>query len=307
MARTTGPDPSPTADMSTASPEPAAPDTTADTARREEDPTPARTPRRGRGPIGTMVRWAGSSLGVVAFLGIWMLAAELYVSGEGTQATLLPTPVEVVSAGAEMVGDGSLFTHILASLERVLIAFAVASAVAIPLGIAMGWWKVVHRQLDPVMEFFRPIPPLAWIPLSILWFGTGDQQNEFIIFLGVFFPVLVNTIAAVRAVDPVLIRAGQSLGASRLSLLRKVVFPGSLPGIFTGLRVGLGIGWMALVAAELVAADSGLGFLINDSRFIFRTDRILLGMVVIGVMGLLMDRGLRLLSRLALPWYQAAR
>jgi ABC-type nitrate/sulfonate/bicarbonate transport system permease component len=249
---------------------------------------------------------AGSSLGILAFLAVWMFAAEVSVSG-ATSSTLLPSPVEVAKAGVEMVEDGSLFTHAAASLERVLVAFVVGSAIAVTLGVAMGWWRPVRRQLDPVVEFFRPIPPLAWIPLSILWFGVGDRQNEFIIFLGVFFPVLVNTVAAVRAVDPVLIRAGQSLGASQFSLLRKVVIPGSLPGIFTGLRVGLGIGWMALVAAELVAATSGLGFLINDARQVLQSDRIVLGMVAIGIIGLLMDWVLRILERVSLPWYHAVR
>lgn len=263
-------------------------------------------PRR-RSPFRRVTDVLSASLGIVAVLVIWHFSSVFLSRGEATGATLLPSPVSVLTAGAEMVRDGSIFGHIAASLKRVLIAFFVASAVAVPLGVAMGWWKALHRQIDPVMEFFRPIPPLAWIPLSILWFGTGDRQNEFIIFLGVFFPVLLNTIASVRNVDPLLIRAGRSLGADRLRLMQKVVIPGSLPGIITGLRVGLGIGWMALVAAELVASSSGLGFLINDSRFIFRTDRILLGMAVIGLLGLLMDRLLRLASRVLVPWHAASR
>ena len=268
----------------------------------------AQAPPSRAGEMVRRVRRAlGSSIGIVAFVAFWTLVAELYVGGGSTSSTLLPSPAEVAGAGVEMIRDGTLVTHVLASLKRVLIAFVVASAIAIPLGLAMGWYRPLLRQLDPVVEFFRPIPPLAWIPLSILWFGTGDRQNEFIIFLGVFFPVLVNTIASVRGLDPILIRAGKSLGARGLRMFRKVVLPGALPGIFTGLRVGLGNGWMALVAAELVAASSGLGFLINDSRFVFRTDRILLGMVVIGIIGLLMDRVLRTTSRRMLPWYIGSR
>lgn len=249
------------------------------------------------------LRSASSYVGLAVCLVIWWFVSTVYLpSANPTAATLLPSPVTVASTTVGMLSDGSLLQHMLASLKRVAFGFVGATALAIPLGIAMGWWRAAHRQLDPIVEFLRPIPPLAWIPLSILWFGIGDLQNQFIIFLGVFFPVVVNTISAVRSVEPVLIRAGLSLGAGELQLLRRVVIPASLPDIFTGMRVGLGVGWMALVAAELVAAQSGLGFLINDSRFVFRTDKVLVGMAVIGLLGLLMDRLLRRLQRHLTPW-----
>jgi ABC-type nitrate/sulfonate/bicarbonate transport system permease component len=146
------------------------------------------------------------------------------------------------------------------------------------------------------------VPPLAWIPLSILWFGIGDEQNEFIIFLGMFFPILLNTTAGVKNVDPNLVRAARSLGASERKVLTRVVFKAALPQIVTGVRIGLGIGWMALVAAELVGANSGLGFLINDARSMLRTDIIIVGMLTIGIMGLLIDASLRMLMRRLLPW-----
>jgi NitT/TauT family transport system permease protein/taurine transport system permease protein len=166
----------------------------------------------------------------------------------------------------------------------------------------MGWSKVVNEQVDPLVEVLRPVPPLAWIPLSILWFGIGDVQNQFIIFLGIFFPVLLNTIMGVRNIEPNLVRAARCLGASEIRVLRRIVLPAALPQIVTGIRVGLGVGWMALVAAELVGANSGLGFLINDARTLLRTDIVIVGMITIGVVGLLIDRTIRVSGRRLMPW-----
>jgi NitT/TauT family transport system permease protein/taurine transport system permease protein len=166
----------------------------------------------------------------------------------------------------------------------------------------MGWWRFVYNQVNPIMEILRPIPPLAWIPLSILWFGIGDEQNEFIIFLGMFFPILINTIVGVKNIDPNFVRAARSLGAPEHKVLARIVLKGALPQIITGVRIGLGVGWMALVAAELVGANSGLGFLINDARSMLRTDTITVGMLAIGVVGFLIDAAIRALSRQLLPW-----
>jgi ABC-type nitrate/sulfonate/bicarbonate transport system permease component len=157
-------------------------------------------------------------------------------------------------------------------------------------------------MLEPVFEMLRPIPPIAWIPLAILWFGISDQQNHFIIFLGIFFPLLINTITGVKNVEPNIVRAARCLGASDLDVLAKVVFRAALPQIVTGVRVGLGVGWMALVAAELVGATSGLGWMISDARSMLRTDIILVGMIAIGIAGLLIDQGLRWLAKRLLPW-----
>jgi NitT/TauT family transport system permease protein/taurine transport system permease protein len=205
-----------------------------------------------------------------------------------------------------MIASGELFYNLAASLKREAMAFIFA-ATAIPLGIAMGWWRLAYNQINPIMEILRPIPPLAWIPLSILWFGIGDEQNEFIIFLGIFFPILVNTIVGVKNIDPILVRAARSLGASERRLLARIVFIGALPQIITGVRIGLGVGWMALVAAELVGASSGLGFLINDARSMLRTDTIIVGMLTIGIVGLLIDTAILALGRRLLPWSPAMR
>lgn len=238
---------------------------------------------------------------VVVLFALWQFYSA-HVLNETTR-TLLPPPTVVVYAAGELLLSGELLHHAWASLHRELMAFLYA-CIAIPLGVAMGWSKLIAEQLDTLMEILRPIPPLAWIPLSILWFGIGDLQNEFIIFLAVFFPILVNTITGVKNVEPNLVRAARCLGASEGKVLWRVVLRAALPQIMTGIRVGLGVGWMALVAAELVGANSGLGFLINDARTMLRTDYIVVGMVSIGIIGLLQDIVVRSLIRRATPWHR---
>ncbi len=239
---------------------------------------------------------------LVVLLGIWQYISMQVL--DATTRTLLPPPTAIFSAFWELLSSGELLRHMRDSLKRELTAFSWA-LVAIPLGVAMGWWKAVNDQVDPIIEMLRPVPPLAWIPLSILWFGIGDTQNQFIIFLGIFFPILLNTITGVRGVDQNLVRAARCLGASEWSVLWRVVVRAALPNIITGIRVGLGVGWMALVAAELVGANSGLGFLINDARTILRTDYIIVGMATIGLIGLAIDRTVRFAMKKVLPWSRA--
>ncbi|HEY6860627.1 MAG TPA: ABC transporter permease [Pseudolabrys sp.] len=232
----------------------------------------------------------------------WQFASTIWLPRiDPYMAVLMPAPTTIAFTAAGMIASGELLFHLLASLKREASAFLIA-ATAIPLGIAMGWWRLVYNQVNPIMEILRPIPPLAWIPLSILWFGIGDEQNEFIIFLGMFFPILVNTIVGVKNIDPNMVRAARSLGAPEHKVLARIVLMGALPQIITGVRIGLGVGWMALVAAELVGANSGLGFLINDARSMLRTDTITVGMLAIGVVGFLIDTAIRVLSRRLLPW-----
>jgi ABC-type nitrate/sulfonate/bicarbonate transport system permease component len=237
----------------------------------------------------------------------WELICTLWLPSFDPQiAILLPSPSTLVVTAGKMIASGELLHHLAASLRRETVAFLLA-LVAVPLGIAMGWWRGAHEQLYPVFEILRPIPPLAWIPLSILWFGLGDIQNQFIIFLGMVFPILLNTVSGVSQVDRNLVRAARSLGAGEAALLRRVVLKAALPQIVIGLRVGLGFGWMALVAAELVGANSGLGFLINDARSLLRTDIVVVGMLAIGITGLIIDFGLRRLAGLLLPWSRDLR
>jgi ABC-type nitrate/sulfonate/bicarbonate transport system permease component len=244
---------------------------------------------------------------LIVLLALWQFASRVWIpSIDPHMAVLMPAPSTVAVTAAGMIASGELFYHLIASLKREAMAFLFATS-AIPLGIAMGWWRPIYNQVNPIMEILRPIPPLAWIPLSILWFGIGDEQNEFIIFLGIFFPILVNTIVGVKNIDPILIRAARSLGAPERQLLVRIVFIGALPQIITGVRIGLGVGWMALVAAELVGASSGLGFIINDARSMLRTDIIIVGMLAIGVVGLLIDTAILALGRRLLPWSLAMR
>ena len=243
-----------------------------------------------------------SHLGLLAavVLGWWLVST--YVLDRTTRA-LLPPPQDIVVAAWELARSGELWRHFRDSIKREFVAFLWAT-ISIPIGIAMGWWKAVEDQVDPLVEVLRPVPPLAWIPLSILWFGIDDTQNQFIIFLGCFFPILLNTIAGVKGVEPNLVRAARCLGASEGRILWRVVLRAALPQIITGIRVGLGVGWMALVAAELVGANSGLGFLINDARTVLRTDYVIVGMAAIGVVGLVIDRAIRFAGARLLPWSQ---
>lgn len=243
-------------------------------------------------------RWIGFTL----FFALWQFVSVLVLpSIDPNLVTLMPPPTMVLAAAWELILSGDLFKHFWVSLQREAIAFVYATT-AIPIGILMGWSRTAQNLLEPVFEMLRPIPPIAWIPLAILWFGISDLQNQFIIFLGIFFPLLINTIAGVKNVEPNVIRAARCLGATEFNVLVKVVFPAALPQIVTGIRVGLGVGWMALVAAELVGATSGLGWLISDARTVLRTDIILVGMISIGIAGLVIDQGVRWVARRLLPW-----
>lgn len=249
---------------------------------------------------GVLGRLKNLGLLAAALLAWWYVSVHVL---DKTTRTLLPPPTQVLVAAWELLQSGDLWRHVRDSVKRELVAFLWATS-SIPLGIAMGWWKAVEDQVDPLVEILRPVPPLAWIPLSILWFGIGDLQNQFIIFLGCFFPILINTVAAVKGIEPNLIRAARALGANEWNILWRVVLRAALPQIVTGVRVGLGVGWMALVAAELVGANSGLGFLISDARTVLRTDYVIVGMAVIGLIGLAIDSTIRVAARRLLPWSQ---
>jgi ABC-type nitrate/sulfonate/bicarbonate transport system permease component len=240
---------------------------------------------------------------------LWLLVLlvivwQLVSANSSTISLQLPPPSEVFLGAIELIQTGTLQKDIYASLSRVFIAIGVALLVAIPLGSLLGASKSFAWSFEPVVNFFRPIPPLAWIPLSILWFGISNVQNQFIIFLGAVFPILISTMEGVRDVDQQYIRAARTLGASKFSIIMTIIFPAALPQMFVGLRVGTGIAWMALVAGELVAATSGLGYLINQGRYLFRSDYVIVGMVVIGLIGLLLDALIRLIQGTVMPWWR---
>lgn len=214
----------------------------------------------------------------------------------------LPPLEDVLAELFNMVRSGEIFVDAGYSLLRVGLGFFIASGIAIPLGIITGWFPFAFRIFDPVIEITRPIPPLAWTGLALLWFGIGLSSSVFLVFLGAFFPILLNTLAGVRGIEKRLIEAALLLGANERQILSKVVIPGSLPEMFTGIRVGMGVGWMVVVAAEMIAARHGLGSLIIISTNIGRTDRVLIGMIVIGLLGLVIDYGLRHMSRRLFVW-----
>ena len=165
--------------------------------------------------------------------------------------------------------------------------------------------EICNLVFGPIVDFFRPIPPLAWIPLSIVWFGITDAQNQFIIFLAALFPIVLNTIEGVRDVDKQLVRASKTLGARPAAIIATVILPAALPAMFVGFRSATGIAWMALVAGELVAATSGLGFLISQGRMLFRSDFIIVGMLVIGLIGIVLDGLVRLIQQIVMPWKES--
>ncbi len=221
----------------------------------------------------------------------------------------VPSPFEILMAAQALLLEGLppgylLHRHALESLLRVFLGFFIAAALGIPLGILMGWSKKLRGLLRPFVEVLRPIPPLAWIPIAIIWFGIGIKSAAFIIFLGAFFPILLNTVSGVRTVDVRLVEATKVLGAKERHILLKVLAPGSLPSMWTGLRIGLGIAWMTLVAAEFTGVKSGygLGYLIMVARDIQRPDQVIAGMVTIGVIGYGLDVLLRSAQRRLLRW-----
>ena len=203
--------------------------------------------------------------------------------------TLLPSPLAVVETLGSLVATGKLWRDTGSSVGRIFLSWGLAAAVAIPLGIVMGRSERLERFIRPFVELFRPISPIAWIPLAVLWFGIGLSGKVFIIFIGSFFPVLLNTIAGVRGVPPILVTAARTFGCSPLQLTTRVCIPAALPTIATGLRIAFGTAWMTIIAAEMVASRSGLGHMIMDGMEILRSDVVIVGMAAIGVLGFLFD------------------
>ncbi len=245
------------------------------------------------------------------FLPVLLLVAlwQLLSSSGAIPANRLPSPVMIVHGLTELATEGlppgySLTGHCLASLKRVLSGVAVAFLLALPIGLFMGYWGRVRDLLNPIVEMIRPIPPLAWVPISILWFGIGDTSASFIIFLGAFFPILLNTISGAVSVNKRLIESAVLLGAGRGALFTKILIPGAMPSIITGIRISLGIGWMTLVAAEFTGVRSGygLGYMIMTARDIQRADQIIAGMAVIGLIGYAMDLIVRRVEARVLKW-----
>jgi NitT/TauT family transport system permease protein len=235
---------------------------------------------------------------VVVGIGVWTIVSA--VIGDET----LPGPVTVARRGGELIADGTLADDILASLTRVLAGFALGTALAVPVGFLMGWYTVARGLLEPYIQFFRTIPPLAIIPLAIVLMGIGEVPKIFVIFLAAFMASVVAAFQGVVDTDRTLINAARVLGAADRTIFVKVVVPASTPFILVGMRIGLGSAWGTLVAAELIAAQEGLGFRMQQAQLYYDLPTIFVGVITIGVLGLVMDRLLLLADRRLTNWQE---
>ena len=252
-------------------------------------------------------RWI-SGLTLSALLALWWA-----VTASGLiEPLFLPPPSAVLQKGWLLATSGymdsTLWQHLGASLGRIGLGLGLGFAVltAVPIGIAIGANRIARGILDPLIEFYRPIPPLAYLPLIVIWCGIGELSKVLLIYLAIFAPIAIATATGVRTVDPAKLRAAQSLGATRAQLIRHVILPSALPDILTGVRIGLGVGWSTLVAAELIAATSGLGFMVQSAAQFLVTDVVVLGILVIALIAFAMEMGLRALQRKWVPWHGQA-
>lgn len=243
-----------------------------------------------------------SAVTVVALLFLWWLVTALGLM----KPLFLPSPQAVLQRFVKVMNEGfggaTLWRHTAASLARVFGAFVLAAALAIPVGIGMGVNRIIRGIFDPPIEFYRPLPPLAYLPLTIIWFGIDELQKIVLLFLAMFAPIVLSTRAGVRSVAIEQIHAAYSMGASRAQVIAHVILPAALPEIITGLRIGIGVGWTTLVAAEMVAATAGLGFMVLSAAEFLVTEVVILGIVMIGVVAYLFDLFLRWMERVLVPW-----
>ncbi|KAB1074304.1 ABC transporter permease [Methylobacterium planeticum] len=265
----------------------------------------AAPPARRAGPGLARLRAAGLALLIPAGLGlVWHLATV------GRPYSLIPPPAEVWTELRDLafggINDdafsGTLWAHLAASLARVYGGFALAAAAALPLGLLIGRVPVVRALLDPTLQILRPIPVTAWLPLAMILFGLGPRSAYFLVFLGAFYPILVNTVFGVRSVEPRLFEAAAMLGCTGTAQFARVVLPAALPSIFTGLRLGLGFAWVVIVVGEMTGVQTGLGAIIMEARQLSRTEIVICGMAVIGVAGFVSDWIVMRIGRSLLAW-----
>lgn len=240
---------------------------------------------------------------ILALVGLyWLLALR-----PGTNAALVPTPPKILAALMEEIANGNLLTNTLASLQRVVVGFAIGAALALALGALAGWFRNWGYVLNPLIDAIRPIPALAYIPLVIVWVGIGEPSRLIIIALAVFKPCVVNARAGMQEVAQIHVDAARTLGASKWRVFRTIAIPSAIPYFIAGLRTGVSTGFLALVAAELIAAPSGLGFMIQNAGQYFRTDITIVGIVVIGLLGALLDQAASRAGRALTRWSETRR
>ncbi|KXU80524.1 taurine ABC transporter permease TauC [Aeromonas enteropelogenes] len=263
---------------------------------------PARRRVRLRWPLPR--RLGVSLLTLGALLTLWWLVARLgWIS-----PLFLPPPGQVLQqlvtiAGPQGFMDATLWQHLAASLQRILIALAAATLSGVTVGMAMGLNPTLRAMLDPLIELYRPVPPLAYLPLMVIWFGIGETSKVLLIYLAIFAPIAMATLAGVKGAKQVRVQAARALGANCWQVLLHVTVPGALPEILTGLRIGLGVGWSTLVAAELIAATRGVGFMVQSAGEFLATDVVLAGILVIALIAFILELGLRALQRRLTPWH----
>lgn len=234
----------------------------------------------------------------VILIALWQFASEKGL----VNSIALPAPSTIVKRFIELVKDGSLLENLFISCRRVLTGYAVAAVSAVLLGILIGLSKHFKRMTDLIVQVMKPIPPISWIPLVILWFGIGEESKIFLIFIGGFFTILVNVVDGIRRIDVKLIELSNAMVIPRFKYIFQIVIPYAAPNIFTGLRVGLGQCWMCVVAAELVAASTGLGYMIMYARQFGQTDVVIVGMLMIGIIGKIMDSLLMSVENWVIKW-----
>jgi NitT/TauT family transport system permease protein len=238
---------------------------------------------------------------LIVLIAAWWLTVAI------TRSVIFPSPWAVVTGTAELMKDGTLWLHIGASLMRVGAGFLLAVVIALPLGLWMGWVKGAYMTLNPLFQILRPISPIAWIPIAILWFGVGNTSPIFLIFISSVFPMIVQTVVGVHTIEKRYLRAAENFGVSRYALFTQVVIPAVLPQIIVGMRIGLGVAWLVVVAAEMIALRSGLGYMIMDSRNAGnRYDLVIAGMIIIGLIGLALDGFMRMLEGLKMVRWRYA-
>ncbi len=253
---------------------------------------------------GTLRAVVLGTLALLAFLLAWHLLTKYRVNVY-VRFLNVPSPEQVLERAARAFKDPKFFSHVVLSCRRILIGFLLATIVAVPLGLVMGRFRVIREFIFPVSEVFRPIPAIAWVPMSIMLWPSNEESIVFITFLGSFFPILINTLHGMKMVDQVLVRAAQCLGARETAIFREVYFPAALPHIFTGLTVGMGVAWVSLIAAEMISGQFGIGYFTWEAYSLVQYSDIALGMICIGVLGLASSAAIRGLGHVVMPWARA--
>jgi len=215
---------------------------------------------------------------------------------------IFPSPFSLWLAFVNNFSSVDIYMHILSSLRRVLVGFFIASIFGVSLALLIGYYKKIGYHVNPVIEILRPIPPIAWIPIAILIFGLGDKSSYFIVFLGAFFPIFTNTYFGVISLPKIYINVAASFEIKGMAFVKNILFYFSLPYIFTGLKIGMGMAWMSVIAAELIGAQSGLGYFIQINRLLLRVDNIILGMILIGLVGFLLTKSISLVEKRVILW-----